>query len=47
MAESSPEQKRATVIALLVTGFGIGWLAGLSVSPVAGTASSESTERSL
>ncbi len=35
MTKAGPEQKRVSVItALVVTGFGIGWLAGLSVSPV-------------
>lgn len=35
MAKSSPEQNRASVIiALVVTGLGIGWLVGMSVSPV-------------
>ncbi len=35
MANATPQQPPASVIlALVVTGFGIGWLAGLSVSPV-------------
>lgn len=35
MGNSDSKQTRAGVItALVVTGFGIGWLAGLSVSPV-------------
>lgn len=35
MTKAVPEQKRVGVIAALVmTGFGIGWLVGLSVSPV-------------
>ena len=35
MGNPNPKQDRAGVItALVVTGFGIGWLAGLSISPV-------------
>ena len=35
MSDSGSKQSRSGVItALVVTGFGIGWLAGLSVSPV-------------
>ena len=35
MSDSGSKQPRTAIIAaLVVTGFGIGWLAGLSVSPV-------------
>ncbi|MEZ4737418.1 MAG: hypothetical protein R3E79_60855 [Caldilineaceae bacterium] len=35
MSDSGSKQTRADIpFALVVTGFGIGWLAGLSVSPV-------------
>ena len=35
MGNPNPKQDRVgVIIALVVTGFGIGWLAGLSVSPV-------------
>ena len=42
MGNPNPKQDRTGVItALVVTGFGIGWLAGLSVSPVVSIVRSE------
>ena len=34
MGRSDPKRDFPHIIALVVTGFGIGWLAGLLVSPV-------------